>query len=429
MFVPIFVALVATITAYLRLVPSALSDEPSTAQIEALRDYVANDFAVAQPIRIKFYDTGFRFPDLVKATQLQLDHHLEKSGIPYKYPLIDELPETIPRYTGNKTATKTAQVLVLTNDDGAIETTMAVPAAESTEVNIAAPPDPQFSLDIALGGNVGVWLDLYKFRAMMTYDLEAVHANDLPFYLAQTVLDHLCEVDFNAYTKRQNFDFELYRPHILLNIVAAEDRVEKESTVLEDALLELITKHLDAIRPFVNITTKIHPIDVTKSRVPHSIMKNSTDLLTFVYLTTLEGFLNQINGAHIYHLARDVPKDVSGDTYGTEYIEAQKLKENPRINITDFLTSMFGVIERQVGLTESCSNKHLEVYFTTKAFAIRGIYSALDIISKKKNPETIRIFKEICQLVDTILAEEVHDWAGHLQHVFKIYEETQKTVH
>lgn len=388
---------------------------------------MANDFAVAQPISIKFYDAGFRFPDLVKATQVQLDHHLEKSGIPYKYPLIDELPKTIPRYSGNQTATKTAQVLILTDDDGVVETTMALPAAES-KVNIAAPPDPQFSLDIALGGNVGVWLDLYKFRAMMTYDLDAVHANDLPFYLAQTVLDHLCEVDINAYTKRQNIDFELYRPHVLLNIVAAEDSVEKESTVLEDALSELVTKHLDAIRPLVNITTKIHPIDVTKSRVPLNIMKNTTNQLTFVYLTTLEGVLNQFNGAHVYHLARDVPKEVSGDTYGTEYIEAQKLKENPRINITDFLTSMFGVIERQVGLTESCSNKHLEVYFMTKAFAIRGIYSALDTISKNKNPANLLVFKEICQLVDTILAEEVHDWASHLQHVFKIYEKTQENV-
>lgn len=428
MFVPIFVALVAAITAYLRLVPTALIDEPSVTQIRALRDYVANDFAIAQPVTVKFYDTGFRFPDLVEATQRQLDHHLKSRGIPYKYPLVDELPKSIPRFTGNKTVTKTAEIFVLTDDDGSIETMLAQPAASTDPIDVSKPPDPEFTLDIALGGNVGVWLDLYKFRAMMTYDLEAIHANDLPFYLAQTILDHLCEIDFNAHSRLLHFDFELYTPEITLNIVAAEDRVEKDSTVLEDALMELITKHLDAIRPLVNITAKIHPIDVTKNKIPNSIMKNNTEQLTFIYLTTLEGFLLQIGGAHVYHLARDKPKEIVGDTYGTEYLEAQKLNENPRINITDFLSSMFNVVETRVGLTENCSNKHLEVYFTAKAFTIRGLYLALDAIAENKTAENLQHFITICQLVDTILTEEKHDWADHLKHVSKIYKSISSNV-
>ncbi|KAF3993735.1 hypothetical protein FT663_01148 [Candidozyma haemuli var. vulneris] len=425
MFVPIFVAVLAAIGAYFHLSPTLSTADPSVAQIEALRDYVSNDFAVSQPIHIRFRDIGFRFPDLIEATQVQLDYHLRSRGIPYRYPLIDELPKHIPRFGGESTVTKTADVFVLT-EDGTEVITSSEPTADADSVDVSIAPSSEFSLDMAQGGNIGVWLDSYKYRAMMTYTLEAIHANDLPFYLAQTISDHLCEIDLNAYANRHTIDFDLYVPQLTLNVIAAEDSVKKDSSVVEDALKESIDKHLDAIRPFVNVTSKIQTIDVTKNRIPLQSMKNSTSQLTFIYSTTLEGFLNQIDGSHVYHLTRDVPKEISGDTYGTEYIEAQKLNENPRINITDFLSSAFNVLESQVGLTEKCSNKHLEVYFITKAHAINGISKTLDLISKSPDAANLLIFKEVCGLIDTILTEQEHDWATHLQHTLKLYNEAKE---
>lgn len=422
MLVPFLVSVLAAFVAYVRW-GLGISEEPSIAQIEALRTYVADLFAVKQPIRIRFHDTGFRFPDLVLATQRQLDYQLAKLGIPYRYPLIDELPKHIPRLGFNKTSTQSTRVFTLT--DGAISATDAVEDAEEMDISVTPPPD--FSLDMALGGNVGVWLDLVRFRAMMTYNLESVHANDLPFYLAQTILDHLCEVDVKLYDMRHNISFDDYVPKLTVNIVAAEDGALKESTVVEDAIEELLLKHLEVIKPFVNVTPRLYTIDVTKNRIPRTIMKNTTDQITFVFLTTLKGFLNQVDGASVYHLLPDKPKTNLGDAYGTEYIEAQKLNESPRINITNFLFSVFGEIEERTGLREKCSNKHLEVFFTTKLLTIKGIEKALKLIKNDPNEANLLTFWEVCKLVDLILSEREHNWSSHLKHIHEIIKKVTGT--
>lgn len=391
---------------------------PSVENVENLRRYVSDEFSIEQGVSIRFGDRGFRFPDLINATQVQLDFHLKDRGIPYKYTLIDELPNIIQRpERANKL--DTPEILFSPTETVPEETSTAGEAPLQKKQS----HDTPFVVELALTDSLGVWLDLTSFQAYMTYDIESIHANDIPFFLAQTLVDHLFATDIALYERRDFISMELYVPEMKVNFVAVEDRAALENNPIDEAIQQLVKGYFEPFTPFVHITPHFTTVDVTKQKIPPHLLSNSSQQITFLYLTTLEGILNVIGGVHVHHLVKEKPQPLPADMYGTEYQEAVKKNATPRINISSFMTTAFKNTEDVLGLEEPCNNKYLQIYFTNKIYTIRGIVDILSILIKRRLiKEDLDIYKEICQLVDTILKESIHDWESHRQKVWEIYQ-------
>lgn len=115
---------------------------------------------VSIPIYVKFGDDGFTFPDLVQAAQIQLDAEMKRHDSRFSYKFIDLLEPS----RGNTFAPE----LLFPNDYSVV---LYIAGSESAVVHENFP-------HVAL-----VFLN------------KAIHANDLPFYLVQAVLDHLIYSD------------------------------------------------------------------------------------------------------------------------------------------------------------------------------------------------------------------------------------------
>lgn len=109
-------------------------------------------------IDLKYGDYGFNFPDLVEASQIQLNHILPHSR--FKYILIDNLQ------------LNSSNLNSLTN---------------------------QFSVELHLANEVAVVIEDKAPKILVVYSLATIHANDLPFFIAQAIVDHLVVSDLVDY--------------------------------------------------------------------------------------------------------------------------------------------------------------------------------------------------------------------------------------
>ncbi len=128
--------------------------------------------ALVLPIHVRFGDDGWRFPDLVRATQLQVDAELASLGVrQWRLRLVDEL-----------------EVSRRQNAPGARPQPLALYRSQATAA--AALSSRAYSLVLILGEECLVGIDAALPSAFFTYTLELVWANDLPFFVTQTLVHH-----------------------------------------------------------------------------------------------------------------------------------------------------------------------------------------------------------------------------------------------
>lgn len=130
---------------------SALSIE----ELQRMKSFIIDDLAITIPIYVRFGDKGFNFPDLVDATQVELDYELRKTvNTSWRFKLINEL-------ASNWTS----------SDDG------------------------QYVLELTHSDDNFVIVEPNMCKAQVHYSQASVHANDLPFFMTQATLEHLMSAE------------------------------------------------------------------------------------------------------------------------------------------------------------------------------------------------------------------------------------------
>lgn len=389
-----------------------------------LRHFVAHNLSVCEEVHIKAGNRGLLLPDLVKATQAQLDFRLTADAVPLRYVLVDNLPERIP---------------------AAMET-QPIPGslAHATEVSLSAVQEqvetqplyedslmasssftllPNRTLDLYFHDKPHLWVDLYEPLAILAYNLEQVHRNDVPFFATQVLYDALLEPDLTMWkqcgphTQRKFGD---YRPQVRVNFVAAEETSETPSHIIES--IEKYMKRFSILEPFVKVNTSIQVLDVSKRRASPHLTKNTSLELTFFYLTSLRPYTNNVQGVSLYHISPEIPKDLGlKDRYGTEYQAYQKRLQTTVYNMSDFFLSATREISKFVGLPDSYSaNLALKTMSALKHYTILGVRECLDVLLDPSNYEEAA-YVEVSKVVDSMMSEVHHDWEKNLKRVYEVH--------
>lgn len=388
-------------------------------QANHLKAFVTNNFNISQPVHVRWGGRGLRFPDLVAATQLQLNYRLQQDGIPFTYPLINDLPDLFLPVT-TTTTPSAVEALVTGHEEDDTETSDPLYSVFNNE------EPSEFSVELVIYKELAIWLDTHNFKATMTFDMAHVHSNDLPFYLTQTLYDHLLAPDIRMAGNMKSWKFEYYRPHLHLNFVAAEERNDSPASVTKE--LVLYAKFIASLMaPIANISTSFHVWDVTGAKMPPNLSQNTSDILTFVYLTSLKGIVNQIQGIQLHHLEPSKNKEVlTSDEQGTRFIPPYTEFDANVFNVTGFVRGATHSIEQRYGISEGDSNNvRLKAHFAAKHICIKGIIASLDLLINVGNFDE-DLFNALCQLVDEILAESLHNWKDHLSRVHTIYQRIRK---
>lgn len=390
------------------------------AEARVLRDFVASNFSVSQPVHIRFGDRGFVFPDLVEAAQAQLDFRLRNDGISHRYPLVDELPKRIERLPEEEDVVPD---FVLTDDvTDEVSRTETEPVetgeieARSTDLSGDSGIIPRYVLELLQHGLTGMWMDLEgetELKSVLTYDLDVIHRNDIPFFVTQALYDNLLLSDLLMHEEVKSKQFSDYQPEVYVNFVAAEDQ-----GISSDAIKDEFESHMaqyERVAPFVRINSHFHTMDVTKARAKPNWIRNTTNELTYFYLTSMKGYANSIQGVYLHHIDRvTVSSEPTGDPYGTDYLEQQKRANTATYDVSSFLEQVASEVEEHVHLPgPEAANIRLRAESAMKHFTLKGIVSILDqFLAGKCGPD---VYKKICALVDQIMTENEHDWLRHLR--------------
>lgn len=426
------------VSAWLALILFGSSDRQNA---EALRDFVIHDFPVTQNIHIRVADIGLRFPDLVEAAQAQLNHRLSEEKIPFKYALVDELPRKVKKpknllwepadivltvdvtETGSEYETETEtslHTLDLEEPKGENSTELN---ANNTEIDLERSNSsvlanytraaPLWAVELAHTDKLSVLVDIYEPKATLTYNLESVFTNDLPFYLTQAIFDSLLLVELEMWRNLQFGQYQ-YQSALKVNFVAAEELGQSPKELRDE--IEKQMKYLESkISPYVQITHGFLTVDITKQRIPKQYTNNSTSL-NFVYLTSLSGITNSVQGIQLYHIAENEENEAEGEH---EKGETGKLTASGH-NSTLFLTDIETEIKRNLRIPELLENLNLVVESLMKNSAISGIVAVLDDLLIATEFDKVK-FEKVTKLVDAILKEKQHDWSAWLEQVNEIY--------
>ncbi|KAM9910209.1 hypothetical protein OXX69_004699 [Metschnikowia pulcherrima] len=413
-------------------------------QAKMLRDFVKHNFSITQEIDIEFGDRGFRFPDLVRAAQLQLDFRLSSDNVPYKYVLVDKLPAYIES-PSTETERLWNKEVVLTDEGYVVpktaENSVTVECASSSSLNItethsSKPESEVFGSKSILGSEYTVELyfqdvpklslDLVQLKTYMAYHLDFIHQNDLPFFLTQAVYDMLMKPDLDMLKEIHTGirTFKDVTRHLTVNFVAAE-----ESGTTRTEIAEAISQHMrqfEAIHEYVNITSHVHVLDVSKRRAAPNWLKNTTNEVTFFYSTTMKPYADAIQGVYLRHLEpMEKEIQIEGDRYGTEYQSRWQRSQIDTYNVTAFLEEISAGIKSAIHMpVHGSSNIRLSADALMKHYTILGITEILDQIIGNEVFNEIK-YRNICDLVDEILVHRNHDWSSRLTEVADLHKKLE----
>lgn len=391
-------------------------------QVDALRTFVAENFPVRQNIHISFENTGLRFPDLVAAAQLQLDHVLHERKIPFRYTLVDDLPQRFNPYE-TAPAPEPGPMIITVDATTGTNTETATSTANTTGIETEKDPSsdikrekPTYVVSLALSDSVSLYHDIYALKVIMGYDLNAVHKNDMPFFVAQAVVDQLLAEEFSTAEKLKNASFADYTPRLDVHFVAAEELGNTPKQIVSAIQAHFATLK-ERLYPFLDLRVRFDTVDVTKSRLRPVNTKNTTNTINFVYLTSLVGFADIIQGVPIYHLTSAAVEDLKEDEvlYGTELLQRQQALSSSTYNITSFVSAATSHILSAAGFPSLDSvNMEMRSESAMKHYTLIGIAEELDRITESFSEIA---FLDVARLVDHILSQDEHDWQEYLLQV------------
>ncbi|KAI3402320.2 hypothetical protein KGF56_004890 [Candida oxycetoniae] len=128
----------------------------------SLRGYKFDDITVTIPVSLTFINEKFNMPDLIAASQIQIDREIKRL------------------------TNVSIQVLLKDNLDG---------MSERQEYNV----------DLVLQRDDSLGIFPASLTAVVFYSLDSIHSNDLPFFITQTILHHFLYADIQL-LNRPNTD-------------------------------------------------------------------------------------------------------------------------------------------------------------------------------------------------------------------------------
>lgn len=351
-----------TVVIFLALLPFLLRNNSSeVALLSRLLQHVQQR-KINIPITLRFGDSGFKFTDLVRAAQIQVDHELDLSNATFSVTLLDGLNSK------NQSSTGLTAELILSNEN-----------------TIALDPD---------------LLTVYIF-----YDLAAIHANDLPFFIAQTVVYHLMSAEMEISKRLFNEQFT-YTSSKTVNFI----NVYSDGEVFHEVDLEgAFANFTRAIHPFTNITTNKFTID--SKLLNHSLPQvNDSDLNFFYSSSNTTSIPAQIR-SHVKSCAPSQSVESCLEEFITESVQsvgkALGLPTNPSNNLKMRMSSVcrFNTVH---GLVASIRNME-----STTATSSDPYYKALI-------PDLHELLEEVYQL------EFGHtEWLNLLAKSYAVFQRTK----
>lgn len=174
---------------------SALSIE----ELQRMKSFIIDDLAITIPIFVRFGDKGFNFPDLVDAAQMELDYELRKTvNTSWRFKLVNEL-------ASNRTS----------SDDG------------------------QYILELSHSDDNFVIVEPNKCKAQVHYSQASVHANDLPFFMTQAMLEHLMSAEIELLGLLKSPDKASDSPFIDARIIVIGLKSRHYADIFEENLMPL----------------------------------------------------------------------------------------------------------------------------------------------------------------------------------------------
>lgn len=134
-------------------------------ELSTLRHYFNCDFKVVIPIAVRFNNENFILPDLIQAAQMQINEELRALDVQHLgLVLVDDL------HVGNVSQ--------------------------------------GYMMDLILHHENSLGISSDSLQVAIFYTLESIHSNDLPFFLAQTVLYHFLNGEVDLFSRPESEDFE-----------------------------------------------------------------------------------------------------------------------------------------------------------------------------------------------------------------------------
>lgn len=229
------------------------------------------------PIYLKFADAGFKFPDLVEASQIQLDKVLE--GSRFRYELVGRLDQ--PKIQHDE------------KHDGDVDDDAESAGNEEDQLK------DKYVLELEIAEENWVIVHPRLPRATLFYSLSAIHANDLPFYVTQAIVDHLVYpdlIEYNISDYNTRVEFELIQ-------VTNSSILETTTHIMSQQLPRLCEEYLTSFsNNFVDF--HIHYSNTTKDKVNYGENRfyfevvdkleqpSKFEPLSSIYQVTIEDSLN-----------------------------------------------------------------------------------------------------------------------------------------
>lgn len=214
-------------------------------------------------VHVRFGDEGFHFPDLVKAAQLQIDSELLNLQIQdWKIKLVDELQESRKIDFDKNSLTPNLKTRVQYGGLGnAIDDL----------------PSSVYALYLIASSENTIGVDAEFSRTYLFYTYELVYANDLPFFVAQTVVHHFLKLE--ALLSQNDGHRINLPPNLRVNfrVPSQEDPVNQ---------LDWDSAYQSIFQPFQEIMQEYANVTVTLFKTTETLLENEEEEFDFTFYGT-----------------------------------------------------------------------------------------------------------------------------------------------
>lgn len=311
-----------------------------------------DEIGITIPVYVRFGGGHFNFPDLVEATQLQIDAEIEHiSEMKIKLLLVDELD------------------LKQQNPD------------DDDNNNLESLSSNKYSIELVFSGENTVAIDPELLKVYHSFNLESIHSNDLPFLITQSVIYHLFSPEFHVF-KNGITDLDERKFKVL---IIMDDTISVTQFLQFQTLIASYVSKIDGLFnleiEFVGLESSLRSFFLDKSNLT----------TTFTYACTLDEFVDKNLDT------TDKVEDSSNNTNVQMFIgQLKKLSNDPEI----WLDSMTSIIEELLRLPVHPTNN-----IALKTMSLRRFKTLQYIKATQPKDSTLQ------NLVDRIFNEPLGDWS------------------
>lgn len=330
--------------------------------LEKLRWFITHELAITIPIYVRFGDKGFVFPDLIQATQLQLDNELQNLiGNNWRFKLVDELDNQ-----------------QVNHDDAG-----------------------KYIIEMVHGNEDSVFFNSELFKVDMFYTSAIVHANDLPFFLTQTILYHLMlpdiELEKNLGVSKKRIELE---SNMDIHIILFEPRENNYLPIIEEALNSTFDPFKRKLLVLSELSKTIKEVNSFKEE---DFFPENPNRALYFFISNIE------NEPYI-------PSTIV-NSYNISYITTNLLSELGSISL---ISGILEEIETFMGLPKNPTNNlSIRVEAMKRYATLQGLLDTIDNISKLHSTRSVtsneneiqELIKPIFGIIDMLHENDSeHEW-------------------